>query len=149
MSELRDLLLQLEEILSKKAPSLVRDAEECLAQIVAVDDPRSIEPLLKLMDDSAPDELMFSIVHAVERWDDEQYSDALLRSAADLLQSAPRWAQILHIRVMNSSQTSSAYFEKVAAAPPPARSAVRATLDAVAKNWPQVAAKASALLASI
>lgn len=59
--------------------------------------------LLSLLSDSAEyDEGMFSLIHAAESYDDEVYIRALLSIFSHLASSAPRWASIVLMRVLNS-----------------------------------------------
>ncbi len=57
--------------------------------------------LASLSDKAEYDEGMFSIIHAAESLDDEPYVSALLSIFPALSKSAPRWASIVLMRVMN------------------------------------------------
>jgi len=149
MNDLNKHLQRLGEILANKSAGYVAEAEACLAEIARIDDPTTISRLLEMLDESAPDELMFSIVHSVERWDDEVYCRSLLDSVESLWNLAPRWAQILHIRVMNSQSTSNTYFAMLDSAPSSKRLVVREIYVAIAKGWPKLAEKVTPILSQL
>jgi hypothetical protein len=58
--------------------------------------------LLSLSDRADHDEGMFSLIHAAETADDGAYVRALLSVFPSLMASAPRWASIVLMRVLNS-----------------------------------------------
>lgn len=149
MSKLDEQLRHLETILSEKRQGYFGEAENCLAKISADNAPDSITGLLRMFDESAPDELMFSIVHAIERWDDQTYCRALLDSVERLWCKSPRWAQILHIRVINSQNTSHVYFGMVESAPTATRAIVRSIFEAISQGWPKLAEKVNPVLARL
>ena len=66
MNDLNDQILQLKELLSPNEELDAAKIEICLNDIVNTRDPKSIKNLLQILDDSAPDELMFLIVHPIE-----------------------------------------------------------------------------------
>lgn len=146
---LDDHVSRLAEILSHKRPGYLSEAEACLADMAGSNDPASIRQLVLLLDDAAPDELMFSIVHAMERWNDEPYLEAIVDSVNGLWQSAPRWAQILHIRIMNSPDTARVYLERLESAPAATRTTVCRVYEAVAENWPGLAGKVDSICARL
>ena len=146
MSKLDEQLRHLETILSEKREGYVAEAENCLAEISKDNTPDSISGLLRMFDESAPDELMFSIVHAIERWDDQTYCRALLDSVERLWIASPRWAQILHIRVMNSQNTAHVYFGMVESAPNATRETVRSIFEAISSGWPKLSEKVKPIL---
>lgn len=61
--------------------------------------------LLQLSDHAEHDESMFSIIHAAEASNDEDYVRALLEVFADIYRSSPRWTSIVLMRVLNSRST--------------------------------------------
>lgn len=141
MNRLDPLVRELRSILRTKNDGAIQSAEKCLAAIATLNEQESLERLLDLFDDSASDEMMFLIVHAIERWDDRTYSTALFRSVERLWASAPRWTQILHIRVMNSQRTADAYFELVVAGEVSKRTVVQRIYEAIGKGWPKLTDK--------
>lgn len=77
--------------------------DKALAQVMAHRDKACILPLLYLLDDSTQqDEGMFSIIHAVESFDDKTYVKELLVALPKLRLSSPKWASILLMRGLNN-----------------------------------------------
>lgn len=70
----------------------------------------TLEALLESLDDQCPyDELMFSVVHAIEAREQSSYLDCLLGTLAATRLRAPRWTRILHTRIMNSPEVFNSY----------------------------------------
>ncbi|MET4726532.1 hypothetical protein ABIE09_000303 [Lysobacter enzymogenes] len=87
--------------------------------------------LLRLLDDRAGSDGMFSLIHAAEAAPLDSYLDALLQALADLRESAPEWAQIVLVRAVNHSQAWESLARKLATAPATARAAVAWGCDEV------------------
>ena len=75
-----------------------------LVQEAALDENEcTIKALLESFDDKCPyDELMFSVIHAIESRDRLSYLNCLLNTLAETRNRAPKWSRILHTRIMNS-----------------------------------------------
>jgi hypothetical protein len=146
MNQLDDFWQRLSMLLSVRNDGYVAEVESCLADIVALNTPNEINGLLALFDDAVADEVMFSIVHTIERWDDRTYSEALIASVEKLWKVAPKWAKILHIRIMNSQSTSDVYFDRVKQADSEKQSTVRDIYVVVAREWPKLAGRVDAML---
>jgi len=98
ISELRSL--------SKFDGEYVEKFEQVLEKIDSLDDPNSIVPLSQFFDDEAEyDELMFSLIHLIEKFDDVTYINALLEALPSLSQKAPNWCSVLLKRVNNNSNS--------------------------------------------
>lgn len=68
----------------------------------------SAQDFLALLSDSAEhDEGMFSLIHAAESFDDRTYVRAYLLMLPVLEKSAPRWASILLMRILNNDEAQS------------------------------------------
>ncbi len=103
--------------------------ESVLAEIVRLDDPSCIKGLLILFEDEAEfDELMFSIIHTVESFGVRTYIEYLLRGLPALWKKSPRWAVILHMRILNDSESSLTYASLLETLRPLEREAVRDVL---------------------
>lgn len=62
-----------------------------------------ILPLLLTLDDKCEfDEVMFGVVHAVERYPAESYFAVLVKNISAIWNNSPRWCEILHTRIINS-----------------------------------------------
>jgi hypothetical protein len=106
--------------------------ESLLARIAALNDPASICALVGLFDDDAPfDEMMFSIVHTIERFDDATYVREIARSLPAFWLKSPRWAPIVHMRIMNSAHAFGAYLQLAQDLTPEQRDAARAILQSI------------------
>lgn len=100
---LDDLLADLARITAApQAPGFVDRFEEVVERIAHIDEPESIDGLLRLVDPRLPYELCYSIVHTVERFPDETYLPHLLAALPLLYGRDPEWAGILVRRVINA-----------------------------------------------
>ena len=144
------LLKELEGVRKRRSSDYVREFEELLARIAGLQDPKSIPALLAFFEDDAEyDELMFSIVHTIEAFDDSTYVDQVIASLPRLGRSAPRWAGILHKRVLNSPETLAAYTRRAEKASPVERAAIGEILTDIAKTTPAFKDRVEVLLARI
>lgn len=111
------------EITSGGANSRVIDA--AVAKILATNDPRIARDLLSCLSDRADhDEGMFSLIHAAESFDDATYVRALLEGFDKLVLSAPRWASIVLMRVLNSTATKAELVIQLHSAPSATKGAI-------------------------
>lgn len=89
----------------------IKIADVILYDICDGNDPNAIELLIGLLDDDFEyDEFMFSIVHCIEKFDNTIYLHHLLNTLPDLIYKSPRWASILHMRIINNEK---AYLEYI------------------------------------
>ncbi len=94
--------------------SYVADFEDVLAEIHELHDADSIPLLIDFFDDDCEyDELMFSIIHTIEDFNDEVYVKKVFKKLEDFYRDAPRWASIVHMRILNSSPTLAAYINEL------------------------------------
>jgi len=129
---LAGLIERLRSELRARHEGYVQRAEELLGQILVLDDPGCIAPLLQLFEDDAEyDELMFSIIHTIERFDDPIYVRFVAENLGPFLAASPRWAIILQMRILNSQSTLAAYADCVRALPKDEQDVVRQALGAV------------------
>lgn len=143
------LVKELEAVRKRRSSDYVREFEDLLARIAALEDPKSIPALLAFFEDDAEyDELMFSIVHTIEDFDDSTYVDQVIASLPGLNRSAPRWAAVLHKRVLNSPETLAVYTRRAKKASPVERGAIREVLNEV-KTTAAFKDRVDALLAAI
>jgi hypothetical protein len=112
MEEIQKKVLFLKDKLEQ---GFIDDADEIIAQITNYEDPYSIELLVPLFDDEYPyDEAMYSIIHSIETFDDNTYVKHILRTIPNFIYNAPRWASIVHMRILNSDETRLAYIKECA-----------------------------------
>jgi 23S rRNA A2030 N6-methylase RlmJ len=69
-----DLIVQMQNELQNHGNGYVQRFEGVLGQVATMNDPDCIGQVLPLFDDDAEyDEMMFSIIHTIERFDDATY----------------------------------------------------------------------------
>lgn len=77
--------------------------DELLAEVCQSRDEALIPALLMRLDDDCDfHEVVFGVVHAVERFSDEAYFRALTSHLAELQTRAREWCELLHTRILNS-----------------------------------------------
>ena len=108
-----------------------------LAEVSEAGDARAIPLLLPfLARDDWPDELKFSLVHAIEAFDDRAYADGILAGLPALQAASPRWATIIHMRILNSPAALAAYDQALGAAPAASREAAAKVLSDLCARRP-------------
>lgn len=92
----------------------IKRAETFLYEICDENDPVSIGLLIKLLDDHFEyDEFMFSIIHCIEKFESSVYVHHVLKSVPESIYKSPRWASILHMRILNAPDTLIAYIKEI------------------------------------
>ena len=105
---------RLENAIAKFGYSSVDLIESLLADALRQRDPSYIGRLLRLMDDGAEyDELVFSIIHGAESFEDDVYVDTLLEEFPFLAEKCPRWTSIVLMRVINNESTKALIVKKL------------------------------------
>lgn len=104
MTRINQLVEELKNIYREKPEGYVRKFEDILAKIeYPIKDARVVTALISLLDDDAEyQELMYSIVHAVEASGIEVYSLGVINALPELWDASPDWLQTIHIRILNS-----------------------------------------------
>jgi hypothetical protein len=138
-----EITLRLSEIKASGATDWVSQFEARLADLVRLSDPACIPLALALLDDRCPfDEVMFSVVHAVEGSPDRPYVAGLLAQIEQLAGQAPRWSRILFMRVLNSDSARAELVEQLRRAAPGIRGVSIKVVDDIAARRPEFAQKA-------
>jgi hypothetical protein len=146
MKTLRELIKELQH-LDPDLPGNVADFEALLAEVVALRTPESIAPLLGLFrDDAQHDELMFSIIHAIEVYDDHDYVDQILRGSTAFCSHSPRWASIVFMRMLNCEPTRLELVRQLRDAEPDVKAAVKALMEKINARSVQFLPKTTAVL---
>jgi len=142
------LISDLKEIMSHtKQESFVVKFESKLEQIYSTHNPIIISKLLGVMDDKFEfDELMFSIVHAIESFDDVIYVEEILKSIPDFILKSPRWASIIVMRIINSTETLEIFINQLEDVPYKKKEVLRLLLNSMAKRGSKIEDKVSPLL---
>lgn len=80
--------------------------DDALHSINKLNDINSISGLSLLLEDEYDyDEVMFSIIHFIETFEDNVYVEQILNVLPRLYSNAPDWARILIIRIRNNPKT--------------------------------------------
>lgn len=97
-----------------------------LGEIAELHDSRCIELLLPFFDDQCRfPEMMFSIIHTIERFDDQTYVGELIKSLPNFIEQSPYWAKILHFRIINSAPCFEVYKYQLSKAPEDTKSSAK------------------------
>lgn len=103
-----------------------------IARLPDIRDPCDSAALLSLLSDAAPqDEGMFSIIHAAEATDDATYVAGLLEIFATLSKTAPRWASIVLMRVLNDQGSRDELVRQVREVPAAIKEPVRSMAERI------------------
>jgi len=149
MSVMKAKIDYLSRLLHERPAGYLDKVDAGLTEIVAQKSPAEIDDLLSLLNDFGEDEAMFMIVHTIERWEDHAYCMALQTDLERLWKTAPRWTQILHIRVMNSPNASDEYIRLMKQNSISARQVARDIFVSIGKKWPKLVEKVNMFLAKV
>ncbi len=109
-----ELINDLKLILTQSDSDLVIKFENKLEEIYLTNDSAIISELVKVMDDTFEfDELMFSIIHTIESFEDNVYVKEIISSTPYFILKSPRWASIVYMRIINSPETLKSYINEV------------------------------------
>ncbi len=96
----------LKELAKMKTSEDIREFEEQVWGLAQSKDPEVLGKLIDLFDDNCPyEEVMFSLVHAIETYPDEEYVKGVLKKISIGLSHYPDWLQILIFRILNNAKT--------------------------------------------
>jgi hypothetical protein len=144
---LPDVLAKL-DALNIQGGDVATEFDVLLSEIASLNDPSCIRHLLKLFNDEAQyDELMFSIIHTIESFDVQVYIAQIMRELPSLFRSSPRWAIVLHMRILNDPESRSAYASALQSLQPAEAHASREILNGVKQKRKEFAARCDELLA--
>lgn len=116
--------------------------DSAVNELLADADEHLTRDLLSLLSDKAGhDEGMFSLIHAAESSDDSAYVRALLSVFPHLVSSAPRWASIVLMRVLNSASAQSEMVRQLRDASAPVKESVREMCRRINEISPQFLSK--------
>ncbi|MEM8850958.1 MAG: Imm30 family immunity protein [Pseudomonadota bacterium] len=122
--------------------------DRALAEIAALGSSAAVEPLTRFFrqDEGPHENAMWSLLHTVEHLagagDDPRYVANLLPTLPGLCQTAPRWAAILLIRVLNAPPCTRALRDRLLTGARPAElEAVVALVRSIDRVSPEFQAK--------
>lgn len=128
------------EIETRGARASVIDA--AVIELLADRNACSAQDFLSLLSDSAEhDEGMFSLIHAAESFDDRTYVRAYLLMLPVLEKSAPRWASILLMRILNNDEAQSELVRKLHDSSMQVKGALREMCDRINTVSPKFLSK--------
>lgn len=146
MKELNTLIAELNDV-EYSDPDYASRFESILTEVVELRNPQVIVPLLEFLDDEAPyDEVMFSIIHGVEIFDDTTYVDQVLLGASDLCTRAPRWASILFMRLLNAESSRHELVRQVRKADAGTKSEIKSLMEKINARGVQFMAKTTPVI---
>ena len=141
-----EIASRLREISAAGRENWVREFESGLTELGELGDPNCIPLLLELLDDrSAYDEVMFAIIHAVERFADAPYVAHLIGQTLRLTHRAPRWLGVLYMRVLNADSAREKLAKQLRHASSEDRRAVLDVVDGIAARRPEFSPKLIAI----
>jgi hypothetical protein len=147
MSELKlSQLIQELRTASESQDNLRFDA--VLQKIAEIDDPRLIEELTAFFNDNYEyDEILFGIVHIIEKFDLDIYISHLLRVIPSLYKRCPRWSATLLMRILNSETARLKLIDQLmTSASPEIKSSVNSLLNEINQVSPDFFVKTTAVL---
>jgi len=144
---LQELIEELKKVDRTRGPGYAADCESILARIVELNDPSSIEHLVPFFEDDPPyDEVMFSIVHSIEVFEDQLYVAHLLSVAAEFCANSPRWASIVFMRIINSEPTKGELIHQLPNATESAKAAIRQLMEKINNRRAEFTAKTTPII---
>lgn len=88
--------------------------EELLSELASTKNPEIIPGLLVFFDDGCDfPEVMFSIIHTIEIFDDAKYIEKLLVTLPEVWKRSPYWVKVIHFRILNSKNTMEEYAKQI------------------------------------
>jgi len=148
-SSLADALDELRLAVQMTGEGSVQAIDAALAQVTKYGSPQSIGPLLLMLNDCAAyDEGMFSLIHAAEAFEDSVYVREFLDALPELHVTAPRWASIVLVRVLNSDGTRADLVRALRDATPAIKQAARWLCGKVNERSPSFMSKTLPVLAA-
>jgi hypothetical protein len=131
MKTLNALLLDL-SVLDQSSSDYFSEFEKILSQIIALKNADSIAPLIASLDDQSPfDELMFSIIHGIESFDNTIYIKALLKKVSVFCETSPRWASIVFMRILNSETARLELVRQLRSAEQPVKISIKLLMEKI------------------
>ena len=148
---MKELINELETIIKNvDDESFVTNFEKKLEEIYLTEDSKMIGYLIKLLDDKfLHDEIMFSIIHTIESFNDEIYVAEIIKSIPEFVLNSPRWASIIHMRIINSSDTLNAYIEEIKSSSSYDKKVLRLLLTSMSNKGKEIEVLVNPLLKSI
>jgi hypothetical protein len=126
----------------------VRDFDQALSELdCTFATPEEIEQLFLVFTDTCEQhEVMWGLFHAVEAIDDEKELPALVEALPATRHEASEWAELLHIRILNSEATKEKYRNLIKTLSAKKKNAVKKVLHQLRDNDPDFASRVEYVL---
>ncbi len=136
--------------LSPNEINYVSNFDDIILEIAGLRDYRSIKLLISFFDDNSDyDELMFSVIHSIEQFDDLIYVDNILTSIKVLYENSPRWGSIVLMRIINSESTKEAFIKELLQGSDEIKGIVRDFLIKIGNKGKELSYKVSPIISRI
>ncbi len=110
----KDLINELKAIIANYSEGLLSDFEDKLYEIhLSREEEIICELIFSLKDDFEYDELMFSIIHTIEDFEDSLYVSEILKTLPNSVYTSPRWMSIIFMRILNSGESLNSLVNQV------------------------------------
>lgn len=148
MSTSDELFLAIRAI-DEASPKYAIEFERILSEIFSLKEPNTISQALLLLDDRCVfDELMFSVIHGIEEFDDDIYVHHILEGFAILYARDPKWASVIVMRILNSENCRRELTRQVQSFDTNTKAIVKTVLERIADRRSEFLAKASEVLSA-
>ncbi len=144
MNDLKLKVTRLQKLIedSTVEDSKVLEIEALLNEIADLEDEECIQLLIQLFNDDYPfDDIMFSIIHVVEKFEDNVYVEKVLSTLPTFAFKSPRWCAIIHMRILNSPSTKVHYRRVLGKASDNQKLSVQKLMQAIANRNEKLARK--------
>lgn len=113
----------------------VRDFERALADLPETLDSETLDELhLLLYDDTVVPEVMYGLVHRLERTPVGDQEASVLRVLPRMAATAPWWIETVVMRLINNDESRAALLESAEHAPEDHRAALRSVLERISEE---------------
>ena len=133
-----------------RSDNYVQEFEHALSESIDFSNPEIIGVLINFLDDAEDyPELMYSIIHSVEVFEDKVYIGELLKTAAKLCTRSPKWASIVFMRVLNSDSCKRELIRQVRLCDADTKSAIKRLMEDINQVDTSFLEKTVPVLASV
>jgi hypothetical protein len=147
----------------QKHDDLLKSLREYRQMATQADIDRFIDALQKLKKDPSSDDLpelflvfsddchqlgpLWSLVSMIERFPADVYTSSLIEKLPVLVQTAPDWAEMLLVRILNDEESRQSYKVSLAKASAPQRTVSKALLSKIASEDTDFSSRVQEVLA--
>lgn len=122
--------------------SYFEDFENIISQIGVLNDSKSISLLVPFLDDESKEHnLMNSIIHTIEIFDDDVYIEEILKICPYLYKHSPGWTSIIFMRILNSEKCKTELIKQLRKSSSIVKESVKSIMEEINKASPEFLAK--------